>query len=64
MRFCLGWEKVRELETHVDESGRPQEQVVFLHGLGMNNAKVAANVTVAEICALELPVLFVREIGH
>lgn len=30
----------------------------------MNDAEVAANVAVAEIRAFELPVFFVREIGH
>lgn len=30
----------------------------------MDNAKVATDVAVAEICALELSVLFVCEVGH
>lgn len=48
----------------VHESGRPQEEVVLLHRLGMDNAEIPPNVGVYHPSTLQLLVLFISEIGH
>ena len=38
--------------------------MILLHGFGMYDAKVAANVRIPEIRALEFLVLLIGEVGH
>jgi hypothetical protein len=54
------------LGTHIDESGWPQEKVILLELLRMNNAEVStdAPLRVATVGTLELELLSVCEIGH
>jgi hypothetical protein len=59
-------EDMGTLGTYVDESGWPQEKVILLELLWMNNAEVStdAPLRVTAVSTLELEILSVCEIGH
>lgn len=50
--------------AYIDKSGWAQEEVVLLHGFGMNDTKVPSNVTITHPCPLEVSVLLISEISH
>lgn len=50
--------------THINKSGRTEEKMVLLHGLGVNDAKVPSYFRVLLTTPLELPVLVLGEIRH
>lgn len=64
---CHGGGGGERTRTHVDETSRAEEEVVLLELLRMDDAEVATDadtLCLADICTLELLVLFLGEIGH
>lgn len=48
-----GAEQDNSRQSHVDKSGRPQEEMVLLHLLGVNDTEIAADIDILNIRALE-----------